>query len=211
VFTSPTDLYVRPSAFSVVQNPAPSITSVTPTFDGGGNRLVAIGGSNFQPDTRIYFDGLLAALQGTTSDGRWLVTPPPAPSGYTASVVALNTSDPQSSLYAQTPASYTYDSIQGSPLLTVAPQFLTPGADSTVDIVAQATNFVDGQVVVGFGTSDVLVKKVQVLSPTHIVVTATAPVGNFVSTATINVTNGIRLMSQNVGTPVVAQAAPSGQ
>jgi hypothetical protein len=211
VFTTPTDLYVRPSAFSVVQNPAPAITSVTPTFDNSGNRLVAIGGSNLQPDTRIYFDGEQATVVGATPDGRWLVSPPPASGSYTATVVALNTSDAQSSLYAQSPETYTYDPVFGSPLLTVSPQFLTPGVDTAVDVVGQTTNFVEGQVAVGFGTSDVLVKRVQVLSPTHLVVTATAPAGNFVPTSAINVTSGLRVMSQSQGTPVVAQAAPSGQ
>ncbi|MBV8821030.1 MAG: IPT/TIG domain-containing protein [Acidobacteriaceae bacterium] len=209
LFTTANDLYVRPSAFSVVQNPPPVINSVTATSDGNGNRLVALGVSNFQPDTRVFFDGLLAPIQGTTQDGRLLVAPPAGPSGYTTNIVALNTSDAQSSLYAQSPATYTYDPIVGSPQLTVAPQYLTAGSTTTVDIVGQGTNFVAGQVVVGFGTSDVQVTNVQVLSPTHVVVTASAPAGEYVATSSINVTNGIRVMSQNAGTPVVSQASPA--
>ena len=209
LFTTANDLYVRPSAFSVVQNPPPVINSVTATSDGNGNRLVALGVSNFQPDTRVFFDGLLAPIQGTTQDGRLLVAPPAGPSGYTTNIVALNTSDAQSSLYAQSPATYTYDPIVGSPQLTVAPQYLTAGSTTTVDIVGQGTNFVAGQVVVGFGTSDVQVTNVQVLSPTHVVVTASAPAGEYVATTSINVTNGIRVMSQNAGTPVVSQASPA--
>ena len=208
ILTTPNDLYIRPSAFSVVQNSPPSISSVSATFDGAGNRLVAIGGTNLQPDTRIYFDGLPAAVQGVGSDGKWMVAPPAAPSGYTATVVALNSSDAQSSLYLQAnPATYTYDS-GPNPVISVSPQYLTPLSDTLVDVVTQGTNFVEGQVVVGFGTSDVLVKRVQVLSPTHLQVTATAPAGLFASTASINITNGIRILAQSQGTPVVSSAAP---
>ncbi len=208
VFTTPNDLYVRPSAFSVVGNAPPSITSVSGTFDGSGNRVVAIAGNNLQPDTRIYFDGLPAVIQSVGNDGRWLVSPPPAPGGYTATVVALNSSDAQSSLYLQAnPPTYTYDS-GPNPVISVSPQFITPLTDTTVDVVTQGANFADGQVVVGFGTSDVLVKRVQVLSPTHLQVTAAAPAGLFAPTALINITHGIRILAQSQGTPVVSSAAP---
>ncbi len=208
VFTTPNDLYVRPSAFSVVQNPSPSINSVAGTFDGSGNRLVAVGGTNLQPDTRIYFDGLPGTVQGVGSDGKWLVSPPAAPPGYTATVVALNSSDAQSSLYLQSnPPTYTYDLGQNA-AVAVSPQYLTPLTDTIVDVITQGTNFIDGQVVVGFGTGDIVVKRVQVLSPTHLQVTATAPSGLFAPTALINITNGLRILAQSQGTPVVSSAAP---
>ena len=203
VFSTPADLYIRPSAFTVVTNRAPSITSASNTTDANGNRLVAIGGSNFQYDTRIYFDGLPGTIQGTASDGKVLVIPPPASGGYTATVVALNSSDPQSSLFLQpTPVTYTYD-VAPNPVLTVSPQFLTPGADTLVEVVAQSANFVDGQVVAGFGSGDVVVKRVNVVGPGHLTLTVSAPSGAFVPTSSLNITNGLRILSSSMGTPIV--------
>lgn len=204
LFSSPSDLYVLPSGYYVVQNAPPAITSISPGFDNTGARIVTIGGTDLQPDTRIYFDGLPGMIQGTTSDGKWIVAPPAGPPGYTATVVALNTSDPQSSLFLQTPnpPTFTYDPGSAA-VLAVSPQFLTPGSDTVVDVMAQNTNFIDGQVLVGFGTSDVIVKRVQVVSPTHLSITATAPSGTFVSTSTMNITNGLRILSQSQGTSIL--------
>ena len=132
-----------------------------------------------------------------------LVIPPPASGGYTATVVALNSSDPQSSLFLQpTPVTYTYD-VAPNPVLTVSPQFLTPGADTLVEVVAQSANFVDGQVVAGFGSGDVVVKRVNVVGPGHLTLTVSAPSGAFVPTSSLNITNGLRILSSSMGTPIV--------
>ena len=206
VFSTPNDLYVRPSAFTVVTNRPPSVTSATATFDSSGNRLVSISGTNLQWDTRINFDGIPGTVQGTTNDGRLLVAPPPAPGGYTATVVALNSSDPQSSLFLQpTPLTYTYDPAPGL-TLTVSPQFLTPGADTQVDIVSQNANFVDGQVFAGFGNADIVVKKVNVVSSSHVTLTVAAPSSAIVPTSSLNLTNGLRILSPALGTPIVPPA-----
>jgi hypothetical protein len=206
IFTTPNDTYVLPSGFSVIQNQAPAITSVTPAFDNVGNRIVLIAGTNLQPDTRIFFDGLQGIIQGTATDGRLMIQPPAGPSGYTATVVALNSSDPQSSLFLQAPnlPTFTYDTA-GNPLIAVSQQFLTPGTDTQLDVATQNTNFIAGQVTVGFGSSDVIVKRVQVLSPTHLLVTATAPTGVFVPTSSINITSGLQVMSQSLGTPITSE------
>ena len=208
-FTTPNDLYVLPCAFAVVLNPPPSVGSLAPALDNHGNLVVKVAGTNFQPDTRIFFDGLPAPVQSVTSEGQFVVTPPPAPGSYTTTVVALNTSDPQSSLFLQpTPLTYTYAAAR-TPLITAAPEYLTPGQDTTVDIVTQNTNFVDGQVAVGFGTSDVQVKSVKVLSSTHVQVVAAAPVGEFVPTSGMSITNGLSVMSQTLGFPILPPAPSS--
>jgi hypothetical protein len=208
-FSTPSDLYVLPCAFSVVLNPPPSITKLTAAHDNHGNLVVKVSGTNIQPDTRIFFDGLPAPVESVNSDGSFVVLPPPALGSYTATVVALNTSDAQSSLFLQaTPLTYTYPSA-GTPVITAAPQFLNPGEDTTVDIVTQNTNFIKDQVVIGFGTSDVQVKSVKVLSPTHVQVVANAPVGEFVPTSGMTITNGLGVMSQALGFPILPPAPAS--
>jgi len=200
LFYTPSDLYILPAGFTVVGNAPPAITSVAPTYDSNGNRAVTITGSQFQSDTRVFFDGSAGASQGIQSDGSLLITPPVAPGSYISTVVALN-SDGQSSLFlSQTPPTYTFDPA-GSPSLTVSPSSLAPGSDITVDVQGVNTNFVAGQTVVGFGTSDVLVKQVNVLSPTHL--TAVVNAGTTISTGGINVTTGLRILSQSFGHQVI--------
>ena len=203
LFGTPSDLYVLPAAFTVVNNPAPSISSVTPTLDGNGMRAVVITGSSFFPDqsttTQILFDGLPGVIEKVNDDGSLLVTPPAGPGEYTATVEALN-SDGQSSLFLQpAPATYTYDP-RPVPSLTVMPTTLPSGADTVVDVVGAGTNFIDGQTTVGFGTSDVLVKQVTVLSQNHLQVLVTPAVA--VSTSGISVTTGLGIISQALGNQV---------
>jgi hypothetical protein len=199
LFYTPNDLYVLPGGFTVVHNTPPSVSSVAPTYDAKGNRAVAVSGTQFQSDTRIIFDGLAGVIQGAQSDGSLLVTPPLAPGSYISTVVALN-SDGQSSLFlAPNPPTYTYDPA-GTPALTVTPSSLSPGADITVDVQGQNTNFIQDQTAVGFGTSDILVKQVNVLNPTHL--TALVAAGTKISTSGINITTGLQIISQPMGQPV---------
>lgn len=206
LFSTANDLYVLPAGFNVTQTAPPSVTSVTNTTDGSGNKVIAVSGVNLFSDTRLLFDGLPGTVTGLGSDGRILLLPPPAPGGYTATVVALN-SDGQSSLFVQgaTPPTYTYDPAP-VPTVTVSPAFLSPGVDTSVDVVATNMNF-DAQTVAGFGSSDVVVKRVQVLSPTHLIVTAAGPSNTFVPTSTLNITSGLRIVSQSLGFPIL-QAQP---
>jgi len=196
-------VYVLPAAFTVVNNAAPSINSVSATLDGNGKRAVVVAGTSFFPDqtttTQILFDGLPGVIQAVNADGSLLVTPPPGPGGYTATVEALN-SDGQSSLFLQaTPVTYTYDP-GPVPSLTVMPTTLASAVDTVVDVVGNGTYFIDGQTTVGFGTSDVLVKQVTVLSPNHLQVLATAGVP--VSTGGISVTTGLGIISPALGNQI---------
>ncbi|HYL36369.1 MAG TPA: matrixin family metalloprotease [Bryobacteraceae bacterium] len=199
LFSTPNDLYVLPGAFTAVDNPPPFVSAVAPTFDANGNRAVAVSGTNFEPDTRIFFDGLPGVIQSVQPDGSLLLTPPQAPGSYTATVVALN-SDGQSSLFLQNvPPTYTYDPA-GAPSIVVSPSVLTPGADTTVAIAGTNTNFVDGQTRVGFGTGDVVVKQITVLSPTQLSVVVTP--NALVPTSRISVTTGLGVISQALGLQV---------
>ncbi len=196
LFYTPNDLYVLPAGFTVVGSAPPAVSSVSPVYDPNGNRAVVVAGTQFQSDTRILFDGLPGAIEATQSDGSLLVTPPTAPGNYVATVVALN-SDGQSSLFlSATPPTYTYDPL-GPPSLTVMPSVLTPGGDITVDVQGLNTNFVQGLVSVGFGTSDVLVKQITVLSPTHL--TALVATASPVSSAGISVTTGLQIIAPALG------------
>jgi hypothetical protein len=212
LFSTPNDTYVLPAAFNIVTSDPPSITGLDGTYDTYGNRAVWVSGANLAKDTRFLFDGLPGMIRQVATDGRFLVIPPPAPAGYTAALTALN-SDGQSSLYVQSTiavTNYSYDGGADSPSLAITPASVSPGPDTTVLITASGFNpdpthplFVDGQTFVGFGTADVLIKQVTVIDSNHLSVVVNAAVP--INTSSINVTAGIRLLSQDLGTTITAQ------
>ena len=59
----------------------------------------------------------------------------------------------------------------------------------------------------GFGNADIVVKKVNVVSSGHVTLTVAAPSGAFVPASSLNLTNGLRILSPALGTPIV----PPGQ
>jgi hypothetical protein len=214
LFSTPGNIYVLPSGFSVVQSPPPLISALAPAVDGNGNPAVAIAGGQFTPSTQVWFDGLPATIQYLATSGNLLiVTPPSAPVGYTASVAAFN-SDGQSSLFLNpTAPTYTYatgaaSAVAPNPSLTISPGVIPAGGAVTVDVEGVNTNFIKGATTVGFGTSDVQVNQINVLSATHLTVNVTPNVS--ISSANITVTTGLEVISQAVGSEITA-AAPEQQ
>jgi hypothetical protein len=168
LFATNDDIYVLPAGVLLVANQGPQITSVQPVTDDSGNRAAIISGINFDATTRIYFDGARAAIRAVNPDGTLLVTPPTAPGSHQANVVALN-ADGQSSLFAQPNGgpTYTYDPAD-APQIVVSPTSLAAGSEAMVEITGINTAFADGQTVVGFGSSDIAVRRIWVTGPNRI-------------------------------------------
>jgi hypothetical protein len=198
LFSTNNDLYLLPAAFNVVTFGSPSITSITPGVDASGNRIVTIGGNNLFRNTRVLFDGLDGSPtpESPSLDGSLVFYPPSASPGYTASVVALDP-DGQSSLFMQTPLAYTYES-GPLPTVSVTPYLLITG-DNMIDIVGTNTNFINGQTIVGFGSSDALVKKLTVLSPNHLTVQVTVSPNAAASMNSLSITTGLQVISSALG------------
>lgn len=203
LFSTPGNLYVLPSGFSVVDAPPPIVSALAPSEGGNG---VAIAGEQFTSSTQVWFDGLPAAIQSQTSN-LLIVTPPSAPAGYTAAVAAFNT-DGQSSLFLNPTAStYTYTASEpwaapANPSLIVSPSVIPAGGAVTLNVQGTNTNFVQGLTTVGFGTSDVAVNQITVISPNQLTVTVTPNVT--ISSANITITTGLELISQAVGSQITA-------
>jgi len=199
------ELYVLPSAFILQQNQPPVINSVTPTFDSQGNRAALITGTNLFPDTRFIFEGAPATIIRQNPDGSFLVTPPPAPGGYVANVAALN-SDSQSSLFVQqlAPPTFSYDPA-GPPAIVINPASLPAGSESMVDVQGANTNFVDGLTTLGLGSSDLIVRHVWVLSPTHLVANVSVRPGAAIAATDVTVSTGLQFLEQPSGFQVLPQ------
>ena len=82
------------------------------------------------------------------------------------------------------------------------PSFIPPAGDTVVDIVGVNSNFTSATTL-GFGTSDAFVKRITVLSPTHL--TAVVSASNaWVPTGGISVTTGLQIVSAALGNQITA-------
>ncbi len=208
VFSFNNDIYVLPAGFFQVQNQPPSVTSVTTSFDASGARTVAVAGTNLSADTKIYFDGIQAAFRSLDETGRIVVTPPAAPSSYRANVVAVN-GDGQDSAFLQGDTApvfaYSGDLSIAAPIDTAVssvsanPGSLPAGTDALVEINGVNTNFADGQSVVGFGSSDIVVRRVWVSGPNRIVANVSVSPNAASITTVLSVTSGLQVVSQPFG------------
>jgi len=210
-FTLPNDAYVLPNGLNLVQKAPPSITSVNPQPDG----TVAVIGSGMALDSKVYFDslpGVTRSFGGNDSAGLLVVVPPVGFSGQSAAVVVYN-SDGQNSTFLQ-PAPPTYSiSSPGSPSLVFNSQTnsLPAGVSAMIDITGNNTQFVDGQTTLGFGTSDISVKKVWVLSPNHLWANVNVAPNAAPSAYTATVMTGFQLAPQSFAFQVTPLAAASVQ
>ena len=192
------DLYVLPVAFSVVPSGLPSISSVTGSTDAQGNSTVTIRGSNLGQSTRILFDGAQANAPTVNADGSLTVAAPPATAGYQAAVEAL-TSDGQTSslaLGSALPPLFTYGGPAFPAIGVNAPgnaSSVTAGTDAMIRITGYSTNFVDGQTVVGFGSSDITVGKVWVVSQGTLVMNVSVNAGATPGSTSVSVASGLQL------------------
>jgi hypothetical protein len=207
MFSTPGNLYVLPGGISVVDQPPPVISALAPTTDSNGNPAVFIAGLQFMPNTQVLFDGVPAVVETQTTNSL-LVTPPPAPPGYTASITALNPDGQSSLFYKPTAPTFTYAAPASSavsaagPSLVVSPSMIPAGGSLTLTVQGSGTNFTQGVTTVGFGTSDVLVTQVNVTSPTQLTVNVTPNVT--ISSANITITTGLEVISQAVGSQITA-------
>jgi uncharacterized protein (TIGR03437 family) len=198
-----TDLYVLPDALNVVNNGPPAITSLTPNPDGS----TTVAAAGLTPDSRIFFDGLQAAVTTPfaatdASDGTVTVLPPQGASDQIATVTVF-TADNQNSMLLQSanPVTYPYPPANAPQIAGISPAALPAGfdADGTaamVDIATANTNLTRGAVTVGFGSSDIEVRRVWVLSPTHLVADVVVANNAAVGAVGVNIVSGFQVISQ---------------
>jgi uncharacterized protein (TIGR03437 family) len=196
VFNFGADMYVLPDAITLVEKGAPVVSSVTPNADGS----VTLTGSGFGLDSRVFFDGIqattLTPFSGTDAQGSVVVTPPPGSSGLVSDITVFN-GDGQNSTFLQSQnlPTYTYPA-SGTPQVALSQTALPAGASSMVDIATQNTNFVNGQVTVGFGTGDVTVNGLWVLSPTHLQANVVVAPNAVLGASEISVVSGFQVVTQ---------------
>ncbi len=205
IFSIPGDMYVLPAGLTLTSNLPPSITSVAAQLESDGTRVVRLGGTNLSASTSIYFDGARAPILRVDEETRDLVVvAPPASGGHRAIVTAVNT-DAQSSLFMQAgaPATYTYDEAAAASF-TVSPTSLPAGSEAMVEISGAGTNFQEGRTVVGFGSPDVFVRRLWVLSPTRILANVAVSAGAAITATEVSVTSGLQISTLPFGFQIEA-------
>jgi len=207
VFNLSNDMYVLPAGVNLVDQQPPYIDSVTSNPDG----TVTVGGTGLGLASQVYFDSLPAAVtqntcpSATSGDCTITVTPPPGANGQTSYLTAFNPDGQNSTFLQQYPniPTYSYPSAGTPQFAATNPASLPAGGEAMVDLSAVNTSFVDGEVTVGFGTSDINVNRVWVLSPTHLWADVTVAPGAALGSSEISVISGFQVITQPLGFQIV--------
>jgi len=200
LFTLPDDIYVLPQAIQIAQNSPPLVTGLTNHPDGS----VTVTGTGFSSGSRVFFDGLAAAVTVPYAGNTISVLAPPGVSGQVSTITVFN-SDGQNSMFLQQQNPFTYSYPQaGPPVAAVSLAALPQGVSGMVNITTSNLRFLNGLTTLGFGSSDVVVDQAWVLGPNRIVANITvAPAAAQTSTA-VSVFSGFQFFEQPSGFQIQA-------
>jgi hypothetical protein len=204
VFTTPNYTYVLPAAINLTRSAPPTVAAVTNNVDA----TVTVTGANWAPDTLLYFDGLPSTIRSLDPvAGSAIVVPPPGTNNEQAVLTAYN-SDGQNSQFVQpSPVTYSYGGAPTPLITSITPSSLPAGAEAAIDIVGAGFTFTPGRTTVGFGTSDVLVQQVFVLSPTHVRVDVLVSPNAALSNPDVSVVAGFQVATAPAGFQITPQVA----
>ncbi|MGH9720953.1 MAG: IPT/TIG domain-containing protein, partial [Bryobacteraceae bacterium] len=200
IFSLAGEILIVPYGFNVTSTGPPSVVAATPGIEGANGRVVVITGINLRQDTRFFFDGVAGSLVRVDEQGRYVVAPPPGVGGLRAQITAFN-SDGQNSTFVQAgaPPTYVYDAGESAGGVSASPITLPAGTESMVEINGVGTNFVDGLTTVGFGSSDVQVRRVWVTAPNRMLANVWVAPDAVSAASLFSVLNGFQVISQPFG------------
>ncbi|HSR07095.1 MAG TPA: matrixin family metalloprotease [Bryobacteraceae bacterium] len=204
------DLYVLPAAFTVVANPAPTVTSVTSQALDALQVVTNVAGTNLTMATRILFEGSPATVLSANADGSLAVMQPPGLSGSVATVEAINP-DGQSSLQSLGTAprpEFTYPQMNAASIVPT-PVAVTAGTDTLMVISGVNTHFAEGQTVVGFGSSDISVRGSWVVNPTMVILNLSVGLAAQPGITYVTVATGLEIIT--LPNLLTVAAAPPNQ
>jgi hypothetical protein len=142
------------------------------------------------------FDGAPAQVLEARADGSLVVAAPPASGSHRAAVVALS-ADGQSSAQALggAPVPWFVYSAPENTSFSINPAFVFPGTDALIEINGINTQFAEGQVTVGFGSSDIVVKRLWVVDRSRILVNVSVGAAAVSGWAPITVLSGLQVLT----------------
>jgi hypothetical protein len=191
VFTYNNFLHVLPAGIIATQQNPPTVTGVAANADG----TVTVTGANWNSDSLIYFDGLPAVISSLDAKaGSAVVTPPAGASNQTAVITVYNT-DGQNSQFVQSasPVTYSYGPSAAPSISVITPSAVPAGSEAAIDITSSSFSFIPGKVAVGFGTSDIVVRRIFVLGPNHLVADVSVSSGAALTITDVSVISGFQM------------------
>jgi hypothetical protein len=200
VFTTQNDLYVLPGAFHLTQKQPPVVGAVAPNTEG----TISVLGVNLSSDTKFFLDGVPApvrAFNGTESLSTATVALPPG-TGNQAVVTAFNP-DGQNSTFGQSSAQTVTVAGPETPSVRVEPASLPAGADAMVEVTASNARFSE-TTVLGFGSTDVSVRRLWVISPTRLLAGVSVSPNAAPAASLVSVISGFQVISEPFGFQVTA-------
>ena len=185
---------IVPSALLLSSTTAPSISKVEQNSDG----TVTISGAGLVVGTRVLFDGASAAIRRTL-DGTVTVVPPPALPAAGASVVALSPSGLDSSSFAPAaaPPVYSY-ATNSTPAIQVTPSAVARVSDAVLDLTGTNVNFAVSGLQLGFGTSDIVVRHIWLISSQHAKVAISVASAAQQGLTTLTLSAGLQLVESSM-------------
>ncbi len=207
VFTTTDYMSVLPSGVNLTTSAPPSVTSISANKDG----TATVTGKNLTASSLIYFDGIPATVNSIDPvAGVANVTPPLGTGGQTSTITIYN-SDGQNSQFVQatSPVTYQYPAAPSPTITAVSPATLPAGAEAVVDIQASGTSFQQGVTTVGFGSSDIFVRKVFVLSPTHLLVDVSIAKGAALTVTDISIFTGFQIATSSSAFQITGALLPT--
>lgn len=194
VFSYNSDLYVLPAGLNVVNRQPPAVLTVTPETDSSGSPVAVLTGTGLTQDTRIFFDGVEARVR-SVEEGRMVIVPPPALPGHRATVLAIGP-DGQTSAFLQGRSLPVYEYEAGDPpFVSLSLKSLPAGVEAMIEVSGFNTSF-DATTELGFGTSDVTVRRVWVTSPTRLLANVWVAPGAPSIFTSLTLTTGLRSITQ---------------
>jgi hypothetical protein len=192
VLTRNGEMEVMPSALLLSSSAPPSISKVQQNSDG----TVTVSGTGLELGTRILFDGAPAAVRQTL-DGTVTAVPPPAQPGTSAAVIALSPSGLDSSSFspAAAPPSYNYAD-NGAPAIQVDRASVAAGAEAVLDLTGSNVDFAVSGLRLGFGTSDIVVNHIWLLSAQHAQVAISVSSAAQQGLTTLTLSAGLQLVEK---------------
>jgi hypothetical protein len=204
VFNTPDYTYVLPAAINLTQNGPPTVTAVNNSTNGNGT--VTITGTNWVSNTLLYFDGLPSSIRSLDPIAGAVVVPPPGANNQQAVLTAYNPDGQNSQLVqSASPVTYSYGSAPTPAVSSISPSSLPAGAEASIDITGSGFTFTPGLTTVGFGTSDILVQNVFILSPNHLQVDVLISPNAALSNPDVSVIAGFQVATAPAGFQITAQ------
>ena len=194
-------MYVLPDGLSISPNVPPTVTSIKNT----GN-TTTVTGTNWASDSLIYFDGLPAAISSLDPVNGIATVVPPVGSPSQTSVITVYNSDGQNSEFLQSasPITYNYGNLAQASITAINPSSLPAGAEALVDLTGTGFSFTQGPVSVGFGTSDILVRRIFAISANHVIADVSVSPNAALSNPDVSIVNGFQIATATAGFQITA-------